>query len=114
MIDTDQAVLAERERIKNILTLPLLAALRCIPDGRIQKGCIISDGTKVRENARQAYLAVRDAVDAPPVAQEIVDSVLTGVRNGEIHRRAAMPLLELAGMSPDEAADAAGAAEDLP
>jgi hypothetical protein len=110
--DTTDVVAAERERISRILTLPLLAALRCIPDGRIQNGCVISDGAKVRENARQAYLAVRDGLGQPPVHQELVDTVLRGVRNQEIHRRSALPLLEIAGLTPAEAYDAAHTAEE--
>lgn len=47
----------ERARIQALLSSPLLAALRCIPDGTHQSGCVIHDGAKVRERVRQAYLA---------------------------------------------------------
>lgn len=58
------AMAAERERIKNLLTIPLLKALRCIPDGTLQNGCIVGDGATARENARQAYLAAFREGDA--------------------------------------------------
>lgn len=56
-MDVTEAVTAERERIRRLLTLPLLAVLRCIPDGEIRSGCHVHDGATVREKARQAYLA---------------------------------------------------------
>jgi hypothetical protein len=49
---------AERSRIRRLLSKPLLDALRCIPDGEIRDGCVVYDGATVRENARQAYLAI--------------------------------------------------------
>jgi hypothetical protein len=55
---------AERNRIKKLLTIPALAALRCVPDGRIQNGCVIHDGATVRERLRQAWLsAFRDVAE---------------------------------------------------
>jgi hypothetical protein len=59
---------AERERVRQLMTLPVLAALRCIPDGRIQKGCVISDGAQARERLRLAYIAVIEGAEhaSPP------------------------------------------------
>lgn len=65
MTDIEEAVAAERDRIKRLLSTPLLAALRCIPDGRIQSGCVIHDGATVRERVRQAYLAIDGREDQP-------------------------------------------------
>lgn len=48
----------ERTRIQELLTIPVLKAVRAIPDGRIQTGCVIQDGATVRERLRQAYLAI--------------------------------------------------------
>lgn len=63
--DVEEAVTAERERIKRLLSTPLLAALRCIPDGRIQTGCVIHNGATVRERVRQAYRAIDGREDQP-------------------------------------------------
>jgi hypothetical protein len=60
-----EAVNAERKRCTDLLTLPGLAALRCIPDGEIRNGCVVHDGGQVRERLRRAYLAVRDGAPAP-------------------------------------------------
>jgi hypothetical protein len=62
----EKAVAEERARIKELICLPALQALRAIPDGRIQKGCVVMDGKQVRERLRQAYLAI----DAEPVLGE--------------------------------------------
>jgi hypothetical protein len=43
----------------------ILAAIDCIPDGEIRKGCHVHDGAKVRKRLKDAYLAAR-ANDAPP------------------------------------------------
>lgn len=47
-----------------LLFPPLLAALRCIPDGEIRSGCVVNDGAKVRERVRQAYLTLQDRGEA--------------------------------------------------
>lgn len=52
------AARAERLRIKRLLSAPMLAALRCVPDGEIRNGCVIHDGATVRERLRQAWLAI--------------------------------------------------------
>lgn len=54
----EAAVAAERQRIKNLLAIPLLQALRLIPDGTLRNGCIVSDGGVARERARQAWQAI--------------------------------------------------------
>ncbi|MER7331781.1 MULTISPECIES: hypothetical protein [unclassified Micromonospora] len=54
----DAAVRVERARIRRNLSLPLLQAMRVIPSGRIQQGCVISDGTIVRERMRDAYFGI--------------------------------------------------------
>ncbi len=56
--EIEQAVAAERQRIKHLLARPFLNAMRCIPDGEIRDGCLVYDGHTVREQARQAYLAI--------------------------------------------------------
>lgn len=55
-----EGVHAERERVRHLLSQPLLAGLRSIPDGRTQNGCVIHDGEQVREKLRAAYRAVVD------------------------------------------------------
>lgn len=55
-----EGVNAERERVRHLLSQPLLAGLRSIPDGRTQNGCVIHDGEQVREKLRAAYRAVVD------------------------------------------------------
>ncbi|MFG2046045.1 hypothetical protein ACGFIW_01275 [Micromonospora sp. NPDC048935] len=57
-IDVAEAVAAERERIRGNLSLPMLQALRLIPHGRVQQGCVVSDGDVVRERLRVAYFAI--------------------------------------------------------
>ncbi len=58
---TDVDMLAtERERIKRSLTLAVLAAIRCIPDGEIRNGCVVQDGRQVRERLRSAWKAITD------------------------------------------------------
>lgn len=37
----------------------LLAATRCIPDGEIRDGCVVSDGATVRRRLKSAYAAIR-------------------------------------------------------
>lgn len=54
--EVEADVASERERIRQVLSGPFLAVLRCVPDGRIQNGCVVHDGKTVRERARQAYL----------------------------------------------------------
>lgn len=54
----------ERERIRRNLSLPMLQALRLIPHGRVQQGCVVSDGDVVRERLRAAYFAI--TADQPP------------------------------------------------
>ncbi|MFD6565478.1 hypothetical protein [Micromonospora profundi] len=54
----------ERERIRAALSLPMLQALRLIPHGRVQQGCVISDGDVVRERLRAAYFGI--TADQPP------------------------------------------------
>jgi hypothetical protein len=67
IVERDQAArieaeaAAERERIRQIVGLPFFAAIRCVPDGRIQNGCVIHDGKTVRERAKQAYLTAFSA-----------------------------------------------------
>ncbi|WP_328344639.1 hypothetical protein [Micromonospora sp. NBC_00421] len=63
----------ERERIRRILALPLLQALRLIPSGRIQQGCVVSDGDAVRSNLKAAYHAVNDGTPAPTVPLDLVE-----------------------------------------
>lgn len=58
-----EGVHAERERVRRLLSPPLLAGLRSIPDGTIQNGCVIHDGEAVREKLRAAYRAVVDGED---------------------------------------------------
>lgn len=48
-----------REQIARELSPALLAARTAIPDGRLQRGCVVQDGATVRERLRQAYLAIR-------------------------------------------------------
>jgi hypothetical protein len=54
------AVQAERDRVRRLLTRPGLNAIRAIQDGEIRQGCVVMDGATVREELRQAYLAIRD------------------------------------------------------
>lgn len=54
------ALTQERDRISRILVPAVLAAIRCIPDGEIRRGCLVYDGANVRERLRRAYLAIRD------------------------------------------------------
>lgn len=59
----------ERERIRRNLSLPMLQALRLIPHGRVQQGCIVSDGDVVRQRLRAAYFAITadpDSGEQPP------------------------------------------------
>jgi hypothetical protein len=56
---------AEREHIRQVVGLPFLAAIRCVPDGRIQNGCVVHDGKTVRERAKQAYLNAFDPAGRP-------------------------------------------------
>lgn len=57
----DQHVIArEREAIQRMLALPLLHAIRCIPDRQIRRGCVVSDGTRVREELRAAWQSITD------------------------------------------------------
>lgn len=53
-----------RRQAAEILMRPGLDALRCIPDGRIQNGCVVHDGATVRKNLQAAYLEIRGARDA--------------------------------------------------
>ncbi|MEV0214376.1 hypothetical protein [Micromonospora sp. NPDC050695] len=43
----------------------MMQALRLIPHGRVQQGCIVSDGDVVRERLRVAYFAIT-ADQQPP------------------------------------------------
>ncbi len=52
-----------RRQIASALAQPTLAAIRCIPDGPIQRGCVTHDGATVRERLRQAYLAIQTPDD---------------------------------------------------
>jgi hypothetical protein len=47
-----------RQRVREHLCLPALAALRCIPDGEIRSGCVVHDGAAVRERLRLGYLSL--------------------------------------------------------
>lgn len=58
------AAAAERDRVRRLMSRPGLNALRSIPDGEIRQGCVILDGAKVREELRQAYLAVTNGEEA--------------------------------------------------
>lgn len=55
-----------REEIARELAPAMLAARTAIPDGRLQRGCIVQDGAQVRERLRQAWLAIRNG-PAPEV-----------------------------------------------
>ncbi|MFJ8690214.1 hypothetical protein [Micromonospora wenchangensis] len=66
-------VQVERERIRRILSLPMLQALRVIPSGRIQQGCVVSDGDAVRRNLKAAYHAITDGTPAPTVPLDLVE-----------------------------------------
>ncbi len=67
-VATDAAVRAERERIRAMLSLPMLQALRLIPTGTVQQGCVVSDGTVVRQRLRAAYFAITaDSAPTPPL-----------------------------------------------
>lgn len=59
------AVTAERERVRRLMSRPGLNAVRSIPDGEIRSGCVVMDGATVREELRQAYLAVLKGGEAP-------------------------------------------------
>lgn len=64
--------------------------------------------------SRQACL-LRVPMPVAAIVQEryrIRDLVTAGVRNDEIHKRSAMPLLEAAGFTPDEAREIVYAAEE--
>lgn len=54
----EAAVRAERERIRRNLALPMLQALRLIPSGHIQQGCVVTDGDVVRDRLRAAYMGI--------------------------------------------------------
>lgn len=60
----EAASLAERNRVRRLLTRPGLNAIRAIQDGEIRQGCVVMDGATVREELRQAYLAIRDGKEA--------------------------------------------------
>lgn len=78
------AVAAERERVRRLLAVPALNALRCIPDGPIRNGCVITDGATVRERLREAYRAVVNG-DEPSAKSEPSTETSTrpAVRHGE-------------------------------
>jgi len=61
-----KAIEDERTRVRAILVGPLLLARKAIPDGEIRNGCYLLDGAKVREELRQAFLAVRNGANATP------------------------------------------------
>ncbi len=69
MTDTAEQIRRdEREHIRRNLSLPMLQALRLIPHGRVQQGCVVSDGDVVRERLRAAYFAITaDAAPTPPL-----------------------------------------------
>ena len=58
------ATLAERERVRRLMSRPALNAMRSVPDGEIRQGCVVLDGGKVREELRRAYLAVINGEEA--------------------------------------------------
>lgn len=47
----------------------LLAALRCVPDGEIRHGCVISDGQRTKDAIRTAYHVVHK--DTPALIAEV-------------------------------------------
>ncbi|MEV1013860.1 MULTISPECIES: hypothetical protein [unclassified Micromonospora] len=63
----------ERERIRRNLSLPMLQALRLIPHGRIQQGCVVSDGNVVRQRLRAAYFAIVDPGAAERVPLDLAE-----------------------------------------
>lgn len=69
----DAAVRDERERIRRTLSLPMLQALRVIPSGRVQQGCVVSDGDAVRANLKAAYHAVSGGQPAPTAPLDLVE-----------------------------------------
>ena len=58
------ATLAERERVRKLLTLPGLQAVKAIPDGEIRNGCVVLDGGQVRANLKAAYRAIVNGEEA--------------------------------------------------
>lgn len=67
----------------------------------------------LQDNAKSAELTRTRAQDALESAQAAIHKLVTvGVRNEEIHRRSALPLLEAAGFTGDEARDIVHAAEE--